>query len=222
MAGNLEDLAYNKIKTAIIKGYIKKGSKLKEVSLSNSLNMSRATVKGAVKRLVYEGLAQHEPNKGAAVVNPTLEEIKETFQVRVQLEKMAVSLAAEHLGSGDFKKLRSLIKDEEEVLQAIEPDRYHEINHAFHMRIVEKSGNKVLVHYIKELMQKTAIYLVLFDPFHQLMDVKSSSPAEHERIIHWLEKKNGEKAGLEMEKHLETTMNGIDVEKLVPDDYLTV
>jgi DNA-binding GntR family transcriptional regulator len=140
MAGTLEDLAYNKIKVAIIKGYIKKGSKLKEVPLSKSLNISRATVKGAVKRLVYEGLAEHEPNKGVAVVNPTAGEIKESFQVRAQLEKMAVSLAVRQLCSKDFKMLRSLIQ-KEEVLKALESDKYHEINNTFHMTIVEKSGN---------------------------------------------------------------------------------
>ena len=58
MAVSLEDQAYNKIKVAISKGYVKKGSKLKEVSLAKSLSMSRATVKGAVKRLVFEGLAE--------------------------------------------------------------------------------------------------------------------------------------------------------------------
>ncbi|MCG8617228.1 MAG: GntR family transcriptional regulator, partial [Desulfobacterales bacterium] len=72
-----EEQAYNKIKAAISKGYIKKGSKLKEVPLAGSLNMSRATVKGAIKRLVFEGLAEHIPNKGVSVVSPTLEEINQ-------------------------------------------------------------------------------------------------------------------------------------------------
>jgi hypothetical protein len=71
-------------------------------------------------------------------------------------------------------------------------------------------------------MQKTSIYLVLFDPFHQLMDMKSTSPVEHEKIVQWLEKKDSEQAGIEMENHLATTMNGIDVERLFPEDYLTV
>jgi DNA-binding GntR family transcriptional regulator len=222
MAGNLENLAYNKIKVAISKGYIKKGSKLKEVSLAKSLNMSRATVKGAFKRLVFEGLAEHEPNKGVSVVSPSLEDIKESFHVRVQLEKMATILAAEKLGPKDFTELHKLIQEEKTVFKARKLDQYYEINNAFHLKIAEKSGNRVLGHYVKELLQKTTIYLILFDPFYQLLDENNPSPHEHLKIVQWLEKKDGAKAGIEMKNHLENSLNGIDLKRLLPNDYLIV
>ncbi len=222
MVGNLENLAYEKIKVAISKGYIQKGSKLKEVSLAKSLNMSRATVKGAFKRLVYEGLAEHEPNKGVSVVNPSLEDIKESFQVRVQLEKMATVLAAKNLGAKDFAGLHKLIEAEKIVFKARKLDQYYEINNAFHLKIAEGSGNRVLVHYVKELLQKTTIYLILFDPFYQLLDSNNPSPHEHQKIVQWLEKKDGEQAGIEMKNHLENSMSGIDLKRLLPEDYLTV
>ncbi len=222
MSGNLEKVAYEKIKVAISKGYIKKGYKLKEVSLAKSLNMSRATVKGAFKRLVYEGLAEHEPNKGVSVVNPSPEDIKEAFQVRAQLEEMATILAAKKLGPKDFKNLHELIQEEKALFKARNLDQYHEINNAFHLKIAEKSGNRVLLHYVKELLQKTTIYCILFDPFYQLLDTNNPSPQEHRKIVQYLENKEGEKAGLEIKIHLETTMNGIDLKKVPPNDYLTV
>jgi len=218
----LEDLAYNKIKIAISKGYIKKGSKLKEVSLAKSLNMSRATVKGAIKRLVFEGLAEYSPNKGVSVVNPSLEEIQESFLVRAQLEKMAASLAAEKLGPDDFLELHTLIQKEKSIFKARELDMYYEINNAIHLKIAAKSGNQVLFHYIKELLQKTTIFLILFDPFYQLVEAYNTSPAEHQKIIQLLKEKNGEQAGLAMEHHLESAVSGIDVNRLLPNDYLTV
>ena len=222
MAGNLENLAYDKIKVAISKGYIKKGSKLKEVALAKSLNMSRATVKGAIKRLVYKGLAEHEPNKGVSVVNPSLEDIKESFQVRVQLEKMSTRLAAVNLGTEDLSELHKLIQDEKTVFKARKLDQYYDINNAFHLKIAEKSGNRVLVHYIKELLQKTTIYLILFDPFYLLLASNNPSPHEHQKIVQWLEKKDGEQAGISMKNHLENSMSGIDLKRLLPNDYLTV
>ena len=217
-----EENAYNRIKTAISKGYITKGTKLKEVALAENLNMSRATVKGAIKRLVYEGLAEFSPNKGASVVDPSLEEIKESFQVRAQLEKMATSLAAEHLKPKDFKELHRLIQKEKDVFTAKELDRYYEINNAIHMKIAEKSGNAVLVHYINELLQKTTIYLILFDPFYQVIGDNNTSPIEHQKIVQWLEEKNGEQAGLAMERHLESAMSGLDEVRLLPKDYLSI
>ena len=222
MAVTLEDLAYNKVKVAISKGYIKKGSKLKEVSLAKSLNMSRATVKGAVKRLVFEGLAEYSPNKGASVVNPSLGEIQESFLVRAQLEKMATSLAATQLGPEDFLELYTLIQKEKDIFRARELSLYYEINNAIHLKIAEKSENHVLFHYIKELLQKTTIFLILFDPFYQLVEINNTSPAEHQKIVQLLEDRNGKQAGLAMENHLASAVSGIDVNRLLPNDYLTV
>lgn len=222
MAENLENTAYEKIKVAISKGYIKKGSQLREVPLTKNLNMSRATVKGALKRLVYEGLAEHKQNRGIFVINPSVEDIQETFQVRIQLEKMAASLAVSRLHSKDFEKLHQLIQEEKNVFKARELDRYYEINNAIHLQIANSSGNKLLCHYIEDVLQKSTIYLILFDPFYQMLDRSNSSPFEHETIVRCLEKKDERQAGIEIKKHLESSIKGIDVERLFPEDYLTV
>ncbi len=217
-----EDQAYNKIKKAISKGYIKKGSKLKEVPLAQSLDMSRATVKGAIKRLVYEGLAEHVPNKGVTVVNPTLVEINQAFQVRAQLEKMAVTQAVPNLTSEDYRELKDLVKKEETLCKAREFQGYYEINDAFHLKIVEKASNQVLEHYVKELLQKTTIYLILFDPFFQLIDVSNLSPTEHLEILGFMENNNARAAGDAMKHHLASSVSGIDLDRLYPSDYLSV
>lgn len=222
MAENLENLAYERIKVAISKGYIKKGSQLKEVSLAKELKMSRATVKGAFKRLVHEGLAEYKLNRGVSVVNPSLEDINEAFQIRAQLEKMSTSMAARNISPEDFVELHRLIQEEENLYKIRELDEYYAINNAFHLKIAEKSGNRMLVHYVTELLQKTTIYLILFDPFYQILSTNNPSPVEHRKILEYLENNEGEKAGLEMQNHLESSLQGIDLTRLFPDDYLTV
>jgi len=217
-----EDQAYNKIKTAICKGYIKKGSKLKEIPLAESLNMSRATVKGAIKRLVFEGLAEHMPYKGVSVVNPTLEEINQAFQVRAHLEQMAVTLAVPGLTARDHQVLESLIEQEDALCRDKQAEGYYEINDAFHMKIAGRSGNKVLIHYVRELLQKTTIYLILFDPFFQAIDAHNVSPDEHRHILELIKNMDGPAAGDAIKRHLESTVVNMDVEGLCPSDYLTV
>lgn len=217
-----EDQAYNKIKIAISKGYIKKGSKLTETALAKSLDMSRATVKGAVKRLVFEGLAEHVPNKGVSVVSPTLEEISQTFQVRGQLEQLAVTQAIPNMTPKDYTLLRGLVEKEAALFKARELAGYYEVNNEFHLKIVERSGNGVLVHYVRELLQKTTIYLVLFDPFYQLLDLKNVSPIEHMELLGFMEKNDAQNAGEAMRHHLASTVSAIDLDRLYPSDYLSV
>jgi len=222
MTVSQEDQAYNKIKVAISKGYIKKGSKLKEVSLAKNLDMSRATVKGAIKRLVFEGLAEYVPNKGVSVVSPTLEEINQTFQVRAQLEQMAVTLAVPRLTAKDYTLLEELVDKEEALCESRELHGYYEINDDFHLKIVERSDNDVLVHYVKDLLQKTTIYLILFDPFFQLLDVNNLSPIEHRDILGFMKDKDTAAAGEAIKHHLASTVSGIDLDRLYPSDYLSV
>ncbi len=220
MHGNLENIAYNKIKIAISKGYIRKGSKLRETALSKNLSMSRATVKGAIKRLVYEGLAEYEVNKGVSVVNPSLEDIKDAFLVRIQLEKMAIGFAAGMITSSDLDELNKLVQKEKDIFKARDLYNYYEINNAFHLKIAEKSNKKILIHYVRELLQKTTIYLILFDPFFHILEESNSSPSEHLQIVQWLEKKDGTNAAKAIQLHLENTMANIDMERVLPQDYL--
>jgi len=57
---------------------------------------------------------------------------------------MATSLAAGKLGPKDFTELHKLIRAEKAVFKARKLDQYCEINNAFHLKIAEKSGNRVL------------------------------------------------------------------------------
>jgi DNA-binding GntR family transcriptional regulator len=115
-----------------------------------------------------------------------------------------------------------LIQKEKNIFRARELSLYYEINNAIHLKIAEKSENYVLFHYIKELLQKTTIFLILFDPFYQLVEINNTSPAEHQKIVQLLEDRNGKQAGLAMENHLASAVSGIDVNRLLPNDYLTV
>ena len=86
-------------------------------------------------------------------------------------------------------ELHQLIYKERDVFSARKLDQYYGINNTIHLKIAEKSNNKVLFHYVKELLQKTTIFLILFDPFYQLLDGDDTSHDQHEKIVQWLEKK---------------------------------
>lgn len=99
----------------ILKRYIKQGDKLVETALAAQLEVSRTPVRGAIKRLVYEGFASYIPNKGACVISPAREEIEETFFVRRRLESSAARLAAERISPAQINILREAIKAERTI-----------------------------------------------------------------------------------------------------------
>jgi len=214
-----EDVVYRKLKTAIRKRYIKQGSQLVEVSLAQQLGVSRTPVRSAIKRLEAEGLVNSIPNRGAFVITPTRREIEETFLVRAQLEMMAARLTTEVISAKQISELRELMNVETQVFDESNLDDYYAANDNLHLKIAELSGNRVLYSYIKELLDRTRIYLILYDPFYQL---EYSPTTEHAAIIDAIESGNGNKACLAVEAHINSSIAGLDSAGNLPEDYLTI
>lgn len=218
--GNSEDAVYQKIKNAIRKRYIKQGSQLVEGGLAQKLGVSRTPVRSAIKRLEADGLVNSIPNRGAFVITPTLQEIEQTFQVRGQLEQMAAGLTAKTITPGQIAVLNQLIEREEKVFDKHDLDEYYTINDTFHLKISEFSANKVLTTYIRELLDKTRIYLILFDPFVKLSI--SPSLSAHQDIVDALARHNADLAAAAIASHINSSVKDLDTANLMPEDYLTI
>jgi DNA-binding GntR family transcriptional regulator len=214
---NSEDGVYLKLKTAIRKRYIKQGSQLVEVALAQQLGVSRTPVRSAIKRLEAEGLVNSIPNRGAFVITPTQREIEETFLVRAQLEIMATRLASSHITAKQIEELRNLINLETKVFDESNLDEYYTANDNLHLKIAELSGNRVLYSYIKELLDKTRIFLILYDPFYKL---EYRPTSEHEAIVDALAAGDEELASIAVEAHINSSINGLESAGHMPEDYL--
>lgn len=217
---NSEDAVYQKIKNAIRKRYIRQGSQLVEGSLALKLGVSRTPVRSAIKRLEAEGLVNSIPNRGAFVITPTLQEIEETFFVRGHLEQMAARLAATIITPGQIATLEELIEREHEVFNEHDFDEYYIVNDTFHHKIAEFSGNGVLTSYVAELLDRTRIFLILFDPFSKLS--LSPSLEDHKAIITALAEHNPDRAAEAVTIHIRSSVNDLETVELMPDDYLSI
>jgi DNA-binding GntR family transcriptional regulator len=214
-----EEFVYQKLKNAIIKRYIKQGTKLVETALAKQLNVSRTPVRGAIRRLAYEGFATYAPNKGACVIEPTIEEIKGTFFVRIQLEKAAARLAAEHISPARQDQLDSYLAEEVQAFKSRDMDAYYRVNDAIHLTIAQASGNPVLTRYIEELLNRTKIYLILYDPFFSMPIYPTIH--EHQQVVDSLKTRDPATAEKEMEVHLNSAFKGLGIQVL-PEDYIAL
>ena len=218
--GTSEEAVYEKIKNAIKKRYIKQGSQLVEGSLAQNLGVSRTPVRIAIKRLESEGLVNTIPNRGAFVITPTLQEIQETFQVRTQLEEMAAGLTARIITPKQIAELNQLIELEKKVFNTGDLGIYYEVNETFHLKIAELSGNKVLTSYVRELIDRTSIFLILFDPFAKL--TMSPSLISHQEIVDALARHNPAVSAAAIASHIQSSVEDLEHADLMPEDYLAI
>jgi DNA-binding GntR family transcriptional regulator len=216
---NSEDSVYRKLKTAIRKRYIRQGSQLVEVALAQQLGVSRTPVRSAIKRLESEGLVNSIPNRGAFVITPTQREIEETFLVRAQLENMASRLTTANITPKQVQALRDLIETERAIFDKNNLDEYYAINDSLHLKIAEFSGNRVLSSYIRELLDRTRIFLILYDPFYK---IEYNPTIEHQTIVDAIASHDAEQACTALQEHINSSINGLESAGQLPEDYLSL
>jgi DNA-binding GntR family transcriptional regulator len=74
------------IRELIVTGRMNPGQRLSEQAVSDSLDVSRNTLREAFRILVHEGLLVRRPNAGVAVARPTLADIVDIYRVRRLIE----------------------------------------------------------------------------------------------------------------------------------------
>ncbi len=208
----MEEEVYHRLKSAIYRRHIRPSSKLAEAVIAEKLGVSRTPVRAAFKKLEHEGFLKIVPKKGAFVVQPTLEEIHEAFAVRILLEGRTANLAAQNITQAEINTLEVLLEEEKALFAVRDLENYYHFNDSFHFLIARLAGNQLLYQYVKDVVSKTTIFLLLFDPFFQ-MEINPSID-EHLHIVQALQKKDAAACQQAMEEHLSSALAGMKLEEM--------
>ncbi len=102
--------AANKLRDAILTGYFKPGQRLIESDLCELMQVSRTSMREALRRLEAERLITIIPNRGPSVSAISWEEAEQIYAVRAMLEGEAVALFARRATLDDNRRMRSALK----------------------------------------------------------------------------------------------------------------
>ena len=86
---------YEQLKRAILVCALPPGRELRELALASELGVTRGVVRGALGRLVADGLVELRSRKGYRVSPLDLRDVREVFEMRLLLEPYAVEQAAD-------------------------------------------------------------------------------------------------------------------------------
>ena len=104
---------YRALRHAIIEQALEPGAKLPEDAIGERFGASRTIVRHALGQLAAEGLVELRRNRGAAVATPSWEEARDTFDVRLGLERLVMSRLAGRLTREQIKTLEAHVDEEE-------------------------------------------------------------------------------------------------------------
>ena len=151
--GSLVETAIESLRQAIEKGHWAIGERLPvEAQLSESLGVSRNTVREAVRVLVHVGMLETRQGDGTYVratkdAGETLRRInraqlRDKLEVRIMLETEAAKLAAERRDAKDLEKMTLALDERAKAGDDVESRIRHD--HAFHTALVAASHNPAL------------------------------------------------------------------------------
>lgn len=198
----------------IVKKEYKIGDKLpNENLLSDELNVSRTTLREAIRILVTENILEIKRGKGTYILNDnidnhdlgklsnTVSDLKDLLELRLIIEPMAVYYATKRATEKDIENILHYGKNVEEKILNNEDRSEDELY--FHNAIAKASHNafiKDLMPIINEAINKG---VNLSKEFHKINEL---TLRDHKMIMDFIKDRNAEGAKVAMELHIINAM----------------
>lgn len=191
------------IREGILNGYFKDGEPIPSAELADKLGVSRTPIRIALSQLESEGLVSIKPHKSAVAVKLSPEEVMQIYDIRYEVEGLAVQLAVKEITDKQVTELVTIVN---EMDKTTDSEKYMKLNNKFHATIYSLSNNEVLINLINQLMNKIKKYLKLY--LSQQINIDEANK-QHKEILKAIKNRDTVKARNAVRDHLSTTCNTV-------------
>lgn len=146
------------IEDDIVTGKLPPGAKLDESSLSQRFEVSRTPIREALRFLAERGMVELIRNRGAFVVEMSVRQLIEMFEVMAELEGMCGRLCARRITPELREELLSAHQACSKAQQQDEADDYYYRNEDFHNVIYRGCQNAFLSEQATALRRRLQAY----------------------------------------------------------------
>lgn len=185
------------LRRAILEQALKPGTKLPEDALGECFGVSRTIARHALGQLAAEGLIDLERNRGATVAQPSWEDARDLFDIRVGVEATATARLAGRLTPEQVRILRNHV-EKESTARDKSPAVAIRLATEFHILLAEMTESPVLIKYVRELCLRCGLTLALHGRPHS----SECAINEHSSIIDALQEGDSDTALKLMSDHL--------------------
>ena len=190
------------IRDDIVAGVYERGSRLTEELLARRYGVSRVPVREALRTLEAEGFVVTRRHAGACVAEPTEQEGADVLEMRMLLEPLGASRAAQRRTEAHLKVLRGLVRLGQERARRGQGEDLRSLGGWFHETLAQASGSPALTSLLTQLRHKIAWMYVV---------ETSSRPvetwAEHGAIVDAVARSDAERARSLTALHAERTLS---------------
>lgn len=188
------------IRGAIMEHRLPPATKLTEAVLCNVFDVKRTAIRAALTMLQKERIVTIEPNRGAFVASPSLQEVHEIFEMRRIIEAAAVERVCHGDCHRGLRAIGAMVSRERDAYTGRDFPTWIRLSGEFHTRLAELTGNTVLTECLSGLVTRSTLISALYETLGR----SPCSFEEHEEILQAVSEGDAPKATRLMKRHLDT------------------
>ena len=196
----LREIVFEYLRQSILDGKLEPGKRLMEIQMAEQLGVSRTPVREAIRKLELEGLVVMVPRRGAYVADVSIKDVLEVLEVRMVLEGLAASLAAERMSDDEINELTSVCDEFKRYYEEDNIEGMIQKDVEFHDRIFNSTGNNKLNQISQSLREQIyrfrVRYISRYNKAKELVD-------EHQALLDAIRNRDPDKAYKCGMKHIE-------------------
>jgi DNA-binding GntR family transcriptional regulator len=205
------EVAYRRIRQEIVEGLLAPNSLLDQEALAVRLGLSTTPVREALRILESEGLVVNRRHRNTVVAPLDFDFLQETYVVRLSLDPLAVSLAAEEASDEERAAMRTIAAQAE---SDVEPRAAQRANRRLHRAIYGACHNGVLIHTLDMLWDRCDRYRLM--TLHNAQRAHEANDA-HRAIVDAVVNRKATTAAALMRDHVSESLDRIRAEARTTD-----
>lgn len=195
-----KDIAYERIKDAILFNRFRIGAIYSQESICRELAISKTPLREALLELQTDGYVTFCRGRGVLIQPVSYEKAHDILEARITMEPICAQLAAQRASETDLQEMASLLTSLQEGLPSEDGQQLYRIDHSFHRSMIQAAHNKIFYRFLDVVLDHYLRFEVK-SVYNNSIDARKVY-AEHQRVYEAIVKKDEKKAYKAMETHL--------------------
>lgn len=162
-----------------MKGELKPGERIVEANFARALGVGQSSIREALLELEHQGFIKKLPDVGTFVTDMTLEQLKDIYAFRLELEVLAAKWARRNLDSRNKARLRQLLSNMRKAARTRDYQGYFQADLEFHRLIWKLSGNRCML----QSMERHVVPMFVFFSFWSHLRTLEYDANCHQQIL---------------------------------------
>jgi DNA-binding GntR family transcriptional regulator len=197
----LSQRVFDELESAIVRRELPPGTHLVEDEIAVKLGVSRTPVREAFRMLARAQWLELQPHVGARVRHPSIQEVRDLFQMREILDRGATEITATRATPEDVAGLREILRQGWEAVEAADSELLADLNFTFHGEIARMAGNELLLTILQEIVKQVRWHFTAV-----VIPRRADSWREHGAMVDAIEAHEAETAGRLIVDHNRRTL----------------